>query len=542
MIRVALYLRRSTEEHQATSLEVQRASATLFAAEKKWEVAATFEDSGISGSEFVERPGLRALKDFCAGGGCSVVLVRALDRIGRDTLRAVEFVRDLDEMGVELWCYSTGSALKVDRPESILSAVAVSLAGDVERRALVGRITEGLRRRAERGLCVGGDVYGYTRQRGPDGVRYVVHPDEARVVRELFERRAQGEGIRTLVRDLNARAIPSPSAGTRGTGSWAPSAVSNLLHNRRYLGELTWGRQGTVYKGGTRKAVVRADDELVRVEVPELALIDRDLWERVRAQDAAHIGRSGGAPGYLLTGHVKCAGCGGPIGTTRTRSHQASIPAYCCAWARDRGETVCGVRLRRPTERLDAVVLDWIETHALAPRILRAVLAELRARLDRAEPPDLRRASLETQVAATTRQRDRLVRALADLDDVASLKQEIRDREEKLKGLRAELERLPATATPPTLDWPKVEREVLAMAADLKATLRRDLTGARAVLAGLLDGEKLNMEVDGEGREREWRLTGAVLLPPRSLLASLEPLGQSPRYRHPVVICFPRAA
>lgn len=538
-MRVAVYARRSTEEHQGASLDTQRASAEIFARDKRWSIVATFVDSGISGSEFVERPGLAALKRFCVQGECDVVLVRALDRIGRDTLRAVEFVRDLAELPapVQVWAYATGAQVKVDDPVSIFSAMAVSLAGDIEARALRSRITEGLRRRAEKGLCVGGDVYGYARERTPEGVRYVPHHDEVAIVREVFRRRAAGESLRALVHDLNRRGVPSPSAGTRGTGSWSPSVLHEMLHRERYLGVLVWGRHGSEYKGGTRKALVRGDHEVTRVERPDLALIDRATWDRVRALDAPTRGRTGTPSRHLLIGFVRCAACGGPLGTTRTREGAVSVHAYACAWALTRGPTVCTVRLRRPVARLDAGVLDWMRQEALDPVVNRLVLEELRGEFEaRATAPDTRREDLAQEIARVTREKERLARSLALLDDeaaAADVVRELKARAGRLTTLRHEFDALPATQG--TLAaWSEIERDVTARLADLRGCLQRGVTGAREVLAALLAGSHLTAEVEGEGRSRAWSLVGAAFLPPRGLFASLEGTDQTPRQAVPL--------
>jgi hypothetical protein len=40
------------------------------------------------------------------------------------------------------------------------------------------------------------------------------------IIREIFRQYARGQGLRVIVKDLNARRILPPRAGKRGTGSW----------------------------------------------------------------------------------------------------------------------------------------------------------------------------------------------------------------------------------------------------------------------------------------------------------------------------------
>src|ERR1035441_5237903 len=58
------------------------------------------------------------------------------------------------------------------------------------------------------------------------------------VISIVFRRYAAGEGLRTIVYDLNARGVPPPRAGRRGTGSWAVSSLHAIIHRERYCGVL----------------------------------------------------------------------------------------------------------------------------------------------------------------------------------------------------------------------------------------------------------------------------------------------------------------
>ena len=62
-MRAAIYARRSTDEHQEASLDVQREEALRFAASKGWSVAAehVFLEDAVSRAEFKKRPALIAL-------------------------------------------------------------------------------------------------------------------------------------------------------------------------------------------------------------------------------------------------------------------------------------------------------------------------------------------------------------------------------------------------------------------------------------------------------------------------------------------------
>lgn len=512
--RAAIYARRSTEEHQAASIATQVESATLFCAARGWQLAATYTDDGVSGSEFERRPGLNTLlgatKDF------DVLVVRDLDRIGRDQTQVPLFLERLHAKGVEVWCYSSGERVRIDDPTSLFLTTAVAFARQLEVRALRARITERLRRGAEKGYCVGGDVYGYRRERTPEGVAYHVDPTEAAVVRRIFEARARGVGLRTIAQELNGDGVPSPRAGRRGTGSWASTTVRDLLHSERYRGVLSWGRKGTTYQLGTRKSLTRGDEEVVRVERAELAIVDEDLWRRTRAQDRTSTGAPRRRPPrYPLSGLARCAECGGPMQvsrrTTGTGATARSQPVYLCAWARDRGRSVCTNTVRRPTEELDGTLLGWIRRAVLTGPVVDEILSMARARIDAlATVPDQRREGMVKELARVEAEAERIADAITRADAAPeTLVRRLTEREARAKELRATLDALPV-AQGVALRWSEVEAEARRRVEALREMVDGGAEDVRRALEILL--AELKIYPVGEEGRRRLRLRGAVRL------------------------------
>ena len=67
------------------------------------------------------------------------------------------------------------------------------------------------------------------------GVKLEVHPQPAAIVRRIFADYGAGDSIKTIAKKLNAEGVtsPAPHSGRRNP-SWAPSAISVMLHNERY--------------------------------------------------------------------------------------------------------------------------------------------------------------------------------------------------------------------------------------------------------------------------------------------------------------------
>lgn len=381
-MKVAIYVRVSTDE-QAHSAEAQEAGARAWAEARKHTVVAVYRDIGQSGAEWVRRRGILDLQLDVARTPrpWDSLLVRDLDRLGRDQARLPLLLATLADHDVRVVEWSTDRPVELDVMGRMLAGMRAGMA-ELERELISHRTRTALRQKAERGLNVGGIAYGYAHVRSPDGVRDVINEVEAAVVREVFERAASGQSVRVIARDLNARGVPSPRAGKRGSGTWAPSALWEIVRNPRYQGRIIWGALGSKYKGGSRITVDRSDT-VERLD-PSLAIVSADLWQRAQSEpDAARVAagrgiKRGPAPKHLLIGLAVCDRCGGPLGSARQQSAGVSVPAYCCLWHRDRGDAICPVGFYRVTERLDRVVLDWLVTEVLDADLITGALEEAR--------------------------------------------------------------------------------------------------------------------------------------------------------------------
>ena len=94
-------------------------------------------------------------------------------------------------------------------------------------------------------------------------------------------------------------------ASPSGQG-WGPSTIhgngqrgTGILNNELYIGEQVWNRLRYIKDPQTGKRISRFNppSEWVTHDVPDLRIIDQDLWDRVKARQGARQGNSG--PGLL---------------------------------------------------------------------------------------------------------------------------------------------------------------------------------------------------------------------------------------------------
>ncbi len=200
-------------------------------------------------------------------------------------------------------------------------------------RGLRGRVEKG---KAGGGLCYGYDVVKRTDSEGePIRGERKINAAEAAVVRRIFREFAAGRSPRAIATDLNRDGIPGPFGHTWGdtTIRGHASRGNGVVNNELYAGVLVWNRQRFIKDPSTGKRVSRPNPEAkwIRTEVPELRMVDDELWQRVKLRQAelakqfeATINGVRAAraerlnrlrrPAFLLSGLLTCGCCGGKYG------------------------------------------------------------------------------------------------------------------------------------------------------------------------------------------------------------------------------------
>lgn len=529
-MKVAIYARRSTEEHQEASLEVQTGEAKRYIEAKGWTLAddAVFIDDAVSRAEFKRRPGLIALLNAAGAKAFDAVVVRDETRIGGDTYRSGIVIQDLLDSGARLFYYYSDEEVTLDKAVDKFLVAARNFASELEREKIAQRTREHLMVKARRGLNAGGRVYGYDNIPVEEGgrrvrVEYRVNPDQAEIVREVWQRYyLDGHGIRMIAKDLNARRIAPPTVGRRGTASWSPSVIWFIARNERYLGRLRWGRFRKGYRGGTKVREIRPEAEWIRADAPHLRIIDAELqaaaeqrWRSVEdARARASSGRAGAAgprPRYLLSGLARCAECGGPMQAINHRIGGETVKVYVCAYHRNRGDAVCRNTLRRPVAEVDAAVLDEVSRTALREELIVETIGELRRRLaDRGRKAANESPEMEREIRTLTVEIDRLTEGLASgSEKPGAVVRAISEREKRVTALQA---RLAAIRTAPSvidLEARRLEQEARRRLVEFRAVFGRRPSEARTALEALLDGPLRLTPVDVDG-EKRYQVDGLV--------------------------------
>ena len=149
--RAALYLRVSTFDQDT---ENQRRALREEAERRGWIIVQEYEDVGISGAKGREqRPAFDAAMADAARRRFDVLMVAALDRMGRCVVDVANALRDLDLAGVHLFSMREGADGTTPMGRALLHMASVF--AELERGIIADRIRAGVAKAKAKGVHCG---------------------------------------------------------------------------------------------------------------------------------------------------------------------------------------------------------------------------------------------------------------------------------------------------------------------------------------------------------------------------------------------------
>lgn len=353
-VRVSNVGGRSGDSFHSPALQRERILA--WAASRQVVIAEIFEELDESGARS-DRPLLEEAVSRVERGESRGIVVAKLDRFGRSLLHGLSAIERIQAAGGTFVSVEDGFDIATDTGRLILRIMLSMAEWELDRIRASWAAAQA--RAVAQGKWLGIPPTGYRlgRKRGLEP-----HPKFAPVVTELFRRRADGDSISSLCRDLHERGIETPAGGEH----WFPGTVRSLFRNRAYLGEIRWGRQ--------------------IVENTHKALIDAATWHRANSFPERPQTRAHGQPA-LLRGFLRCGSCGRLLASGGRKGGPK--------WLRPIGYKCHGVSAAGPCPRAVSIAGSTVEAY------VEAVFWQGLGRRGRRRPRHM--AELEAEVARRER-------------------------------------------------------------------------------------------------------------------------------------------
>jgi site-specific DNA recombinase len=327
------------------SLDAQREACEAYVTSQRAEgwllVTDRYDDGGFSGGT-LERPALKRLLIDIEAGRVDVVVVYKIDRLSRSLMDFSRLVEVFDRQNVTF--VSVTQSFNTTTSMGRLTLNVLLSFAQFEREVIGERIRDKFAASRRKGMWMGGWApLGYeVRER-----KLVVNEADAKLVRSIFQRFLKTGSATILARQLIHEGVRNKYGNLIDKG-----ILYKLLNNPVYIGEAV--HKGVSYPG------------------EHVAIVDRKVWDKVRAQFQTNPRKRSGAARSqtpsLLKGLIF-----GPSGVAMSPSHTRKngrlYRYYVSQTTLKQGAADCPVG-RVPAAEIEKIVVDQVRMLLRSPEII----------------------------------------------------------------------------------------------------------------------------------------------------------------------------
>lgn len=347
-LRVAAYARVSSDsDDQENSFAAQvRAYTDLIRAKPEWELADIYADEGITGTRTDKRDDFLRLMRDCRKGKIDRVITKSISRFSRNSMDCLKAVRELRSLGIGITFEKENIDTSALSDELMLTFFASC--AQQESVSISGNMRLGCHMRMKQGTYVASSPpYGYRLVEN----RLVIEPEQAAVVRRIFESYLSGMGMKEIAGALETDGIPRKN----GKIGWNHTSISYILRNERYIGDKLFQKTYATDTLPFRQIRNRGEKDRYYVQNAHPPIIRSEQFEQtqrlITARKEQYIKPLSGRA-YPLTKQIQCGICG----ATFRRKVTNGITYWVCMRHNDDGAAHCG-NARLPEQAVYAAFL-----------------------------------------------------------------------------------------------------------------------------------------------------------------------------------------
>ena len=276
--RVAAYARVSMEsERLQHSLSAQVSFySSLIQSNPAWEYVGVYADNGITGTKAEAREEFNRMIADCEAGKIDIILTKSISRFARNTVDLLNTVRRLKELGVSVQFEKERIDSLTEDGELMLTLLA-SFAQE-EIRSLSDNVKWGTRKRFEKGIPNGRfQIYGYRWE----GDHLVVHEEEAKIVRLIYDNYMNGLSAETTEKQLAEMGVKSYKGQHFGNTS-----IRQILGNITYTGNLLFQKEYVQDPISKKSKINRGELPQYFVKNTHEAIIPMEVYQAVQTEKA----------------------------------------------------------------------------------------------------------------------------------------------------------------------------------------------------------------------------------------------------------------
>ena len=293
-MRCGIYVRVSTDEQRDNgySIDSQLRMIKEYCEKNDYDIVDVYNDAGHSGKDLMRPEMQRLLKDIKSHKIEKLIAIK-VDRLTRNNYDGFWLLNYCEQNDVKIELILEPYDVSTANGEMIFGMNLVF--GQRERKEIGARTKRAMEEMALEKIHPGHAPYGYTRNKETGHLE--IEPEQAQVVKEIFELCKKGysvRGIAKIMRENNT------------LYKWRSDRVYNILTNTVYMGLFAYGKRA------------RKEKDILYVQDYCEPIIDQKTWEETRKVLEKNKRPNYGQHIHLFTGLVKCPDCGNIMSSSIT--------------------------------------------------------------------------------------------------------------------------------------------------------------------------------------------------------------------------------
>ena len=341
----ALYCRVSRDdgtEKESNSITNQKRMLSKYAKTNGFKNIKVYEDDGFTGTNF-NRPDMQRLLDDVEMGYVSTIIVKDMSRFGREYLQVGYYTEHyFPEKNVRFIAVNDGvdSANEEDNDFTPLRNFMNELyAKDISRKVKSAHRVKGMA-----GEPLSQPPYGYMKDPA-NKKKWIVDPEAASVVKDIFKMCLEGKGNETIARILQERQVLIPMAYWQSKGlprggkikqpnpyKWCKTSIAKILSQQEYCGDVINFKSYSISFKKKKRIPKPKEEWMVFKDVHE-PIIDRETFELVQKRNVSTRRRQPkpqNAIKSIFSDMLYCADCGSKL-WFHTNTKNPNIHFFSCS-------------------------------------------------------------------------------------------------------------------------------------------------------------------------------------------------------------------
>ena len=349
--RVAAYARVSNgKDAMLHSLSAQVSYySELIQNHRGWLYCGVYADEALTGTKD-SRQNFQKMLAECRAGNLDLVITKSISRFARNTVTLLETVRELKDLGVDIW-FEEQNIHSLSSDGELMLSILASYAQEESYSASENKKWQ-IRRDFEQGKIGGIVMLGY--RRTADSSLEII-PEEAEIVQMIFADYLSGMGKLAIANQLNEQGIL-----TKNGNQWSPESVLRILRNEKYAGTMILQKFYSENHITKRKMTNEGQLQKYIIDESHPAIIEKYVFdavqERLQKQKEQFSTIRPTTSVCPFTGKIQCQCCG----KNYRRKTTATSVVWICATYNTKGKKYCPTTKQIPENTLISVCCELL--------------------------------------------------------------------------------------------------------------------------------------------------------------------------------------